>query len=246
MLTNRHALLLMLLAAPSVWADAGISDTANRHPEPAGEARAMPSDKELEQAIADPQRRLRMPSAAEIEQASAPVTVPDIGGLAGPSNVDVGQLAAQMEQAGAGENRLNLTQPQLIAFISLEMPRESLKRILEQASKLDAKVVLRGMRNRSMRQTVAAIQEISAGSQTGAALHPQLFSRFGVNQVPAVVLALPGALNGDCQQTSCSDPRSYAKVSGDVTLDYALDLIARQVPELQGAAQMFLAKMQAK
>lgn len=203
----------------------------------------LPSDGELEKA----QKKLRIPSATDVERQPIP-PMPNMEALgAGPSGkIDVGSLASKMEQMGVGENPLPAIQPQLYVFISLSMPKHSLERILDVAERTGAVVVLRGMKERSLRKTFAAVQELIGQRQVGVGLNPQLFQRFGVTSVPAIVLAKPEALAAECQQNKCVDPKSYAKLTGDVSIDYGLDLIERQAPTLRNESRFFLAKFKGR
>lgn len=223
---NRLALCLMMTFAAQAFAE-------NQTPR-------MPTEAEVSAA----QKKLRMPTDAEISRAVAP-TMPDLDALTAGvgGNIDVAGLASQMEQAGVGVNPIQSTEPQLYVFVSLSMPKESLQRILDLAERSGAVVVIRGMKDRSLKKTFAAMREVIGQRQVGVGIHPQLFQRFAVNSVPATVLAKPEALAGDCQQTRCIDPKSYAKVTGDVSIDYALEAIERQVPALRNETRYFLAKL---
>ena len=71
-----------------------------------------------------------------------------------------------------------------------------------------------------------------------AIIHPPAFTQFKVTQVPALVLAKPSQATR-IGTDGCAAPTSYIKVDGDVTQDYALDLIKRQAPTWADAARQF-------
>jgi conjugal transfer pilus assembly protein TrbC len=121
--------------------------------------------------------------------------------------------------------------PELLVFVSFSMPHESLVRLAEQARRADAVLVFRGVAGASLREMTARLAPLT---KAGAAMqiNPQAFTRFGIKAVPAFVVA-----EGDnsCAESSC-DGRAQL-VSGDVSLDFALERLARQGGPLARAAE---------
>jgi type-F conjugative transfer system pilin assembly protein TrbC len=74
-------------------------------------------------------------------------------------------------------------------------------------------------------------------------IDPTLFDRFGVKQVPAVVLVPGGACVADVRACPKVTP-AHVHVAGDVTLDYALDYIARSHPESRTLANTLHASLE--
>jgi conjugal transfer pilus assembly protein TrbC len=76
-----------------------------------------------------------------------------------------------------------------------------------------------------------------------AVIDPTLFERFNVKQVPAVVLVPDGACVAGISACPKVTP-AHVHVAGDVTLDYALDHIARTHPESRTLANSLHARME--
>ena len=57
-------------------------------------------------------------------------------------------------------------------------------------------------------------------------IHPEAFKLFRVDKVPAIVLA--DATSKTLTDDGCAQDTAYTKVSGDLTLDAALDLFSRR------------------
>lgn len=134
------------------------------------------------------------------------------------------------------------TAPAPIVFVSLSMPEAALRALLR--SDTVATLALRGMVDNSMARTVARLAELAgidleasvapdAPRWPALVIDPTLFQRFEVSAVPAFVLPLepPGA----CSDTRCETP-PHVKVAGDVTLDYALGVMAREAASARARA----------
>jgi conjugal transfer pilus assembly protein TrbC len=101
-------------------------------------------------------------------------------------------------------------------FFSFSVPEESLVQAMRQAQKLNATMVLRGLKNDNWNVTLKEILTLSqkAGVQKGAIIDPTLFDDFDVRVVPAVVY-------------QCEDG-SYYKVSGNIPVQNAMEIIFRR------------------
>jgi conjugal transfer pilus assembly protein TrbC len=150
-----------------------------------------------------------------------------------------------------GENRQAFEgaiggEPTLRIFVTLAMPEASLKLLAAQAAKAQATVVIRGLKDDSMRATLAAVQGIIGESQVAWQIDPQAFTRFRIERAPAFVLVAQGATastdNSDCK-TNCERPEAFVSVAGDVSLDYALGFIARTKPAFADDAQRYLKRL---
>lgn len=125
----------------------------------------------------------------------------------------------------------------LLAFVSLSMPREALTRIADQAERAGATLVFRGLKGDSMTRMGEEIQIIIGNRNVAVAIHPPAFQQFSVTRVPAFVLARSDAAN--VLDNGCAQADTFVKVSGDVTLDYALDVIERKSPAWSALARDF-------
>ena len=122
-------------------------------------------------------------------------------------------------------------EPDLLIFVSFSMPRDALVRTIEQAERAGGDAGLSGAQGRldetdGRRSSVPSIGE----RNVSAVIHPPAFQQFSIRQVPAVVIANRQEPDR-CMEDGCSKPETFVKVTGDVTLDFALDYIERKSPE---------------
>jgi len=137
--------------------------------------------------------------------------------------------------------------PQLYLFVSFSMPDITLKRLLVQASRIDGSLILRGLIDNDFGKTkdkIAQLLEADAMGNTttkgGLAIDPTLFERFDISQVPSFVLTNTPAKR--CSETEC--PKSdYARLSGDTTIEYVLETMAREAPAMKQSAQTLLDRL---
>jgi conjugal transfer pilus assembly protein TrbC len=98
-------------------------------------------------------------------------------------------------------------------FISLSMPKPSIKQLLEQSKELDAQVVLRGFINNSHKTTAEFMQDLVTTTQYGLIVDPELFSKYKVTEVPTFVIA---------------DDGKYDKLSGNISWHEAIKIIKKR------------------
>ena len=130
-------------------------------------------------------------------------------------------------------------------FITLNMPRPSLKLLTDQAARSGAVLVLRGLKSQSMRETVSAVGELIGESKATWIIDPEAFTRHAVRQAPTFVLALDDTVN-DAPRTcgaNCAATTGFVSVAGDVSLDYALETIMRRKPEAAPRANPILKRL---
>jgi|GEM_PF-5621726 len=128
------------------------------------------------------------------------------------------QQAFQEENKGQKSNPI---QSPLIIFVSFSMPKESIKGWIAQAQKVRAAVYIRGLVNNSFKDTTKAVSELVQDQIGGLLIDPNLFKKYAITQVPAVVVA-----NGNPGDAS----NSFDIIYGDVSLDYALEKINKSAP----------------
>ncbi len=92
-------------------------------------------------------------------------------------------------------------------FISFSMPKTLLMQYDAIAKKIGAKLVLRGFKNNSFKETINYIQEISSQG-IAIEVNPVLFQKFSINLVPSFVL---------------SDGDKFDKLVGNISINYALE-----------------------
>ena len=201
------------------------------------------SEQDIEQA----RQRHRMPSDTELQAAPAPAR-PNIDALPAPAagaSIDLEALArGYASQVEAMSQAQGLASgPGLLIFISLSMPQPTLQRLIDQAARAQASIVLRGFADGSLRTTVAQVQRLIGDRRVAVQIDPQAFDRYAVTRVPAFVLVRDGARPVACAGGSCAPSESFLRTSGDVSLDYALEYMQRSAPEFGPAADTFLKRI---
>ncbi len=131
------------------------------------------------------------------------------------------------------------TGPDLLVFVSFAMPQASLARLAADAGKTGAVLIFRGPKDGSLRKTLQAFEPL-ARRGAKAILHPEAFSRHRVEAVPMYLLGQAGG----CDDTaSCTDG---LRVTGDASLDFVLERMARTDHPLAGSAKARLARLRGK
>ncbi|WP_127476704.1 type-F conjugative transfer system pilin assembly protein TrbC [Sulfurivermis fontis] len=158
-------------------------------------------------------------------------------------DIDLDALMARYSNMGAAPP-LSRTDEQLLVFISASVPKESLRRLARQAADAGAPLVLRGVVGGDFPATAEFMRDILGEQEprARAMIDPTLFARFDVQQVPAVVLVPAGACVAGVRACPEATP-AHVHVAGDVTLDYALDYIARTHPDSRPVAHALLARV---
>jgi len=137
--------------------------------------------------------------------------------------------------------------PQLYVFVSFSMPEVTLKRLLTQASQTEASLILRGLIDDDIVQTKARIAQLLEADENGHtrikggfAIDPTLFERFDIQQVPTFVLTDTPATR--CTDANCTEV-THARLSGDTTLEYALETMRREAPAMKASAGELLSRI---
>lgn len=210
--------------------------------------RAVRSTPRITEQDLDAARRLhRMPTDAELARVPVP-SAPTIDALpqaAARPGIDLESIARGYQAIQRGETGAVVpsNDPRLLAFVSFSMPEATLMRLAEQASVAGATLVLRGLVDGSMRQTVAKAQRLVGSRQVAFQIDPLAFDRFGVSVVPAFVLLRRGAEPRSCDAGSCFAADAFAMTAGDVSIRYALEFISRAAPAFAGEAAILLRRV---
>ena len=191
-------------------------------------------------------RKYSMPGDTELRY--APVPTPNVEALPQPLSrtpIDLEALArGYASQADAMTQAQGLaTGPGLLVFVSLSMPRSTLQRLVDQAARAKASIVLRGFANGSLRDTVAQVQGLIGSRQVAVQIDPLAFDRYTVTRVPTFVLVRDGTRPVACASGSCAPADSFLRTSGDVSLDYALEHMRRSAPGFGPPADTFLKRI---
>lgn len=182
------------------------------------------------------------PDAQAIERAPIPLP-PKVSSPAGGTDIE----ALVRKHTGTAEpSREQPAQSALRVFVTLDMPAASLKGLADQAARSGATLVLRGLKDHSMRATLAAVQALIGERQVAWQIDPEAFKRFAVKRAPTFVL-LTGGAAGTAGASSCTADcplaSSFVAVAGDVSLGYALQAMVRQVPGSKPHAEPFLTRL---
>jgi conjugal transfer pilus assembly protein TrbC len=187
----------------------------------------MPTDAEL--------ARVPVPSTPRIDALPQPAT-------AGP--IDLAALAKGFEAQADKPTLGTAPGPRLLVFISLAMPEATITRLLDQAARARATLLLRGLVNGSLRDTVERMQRLIGDRQVAVQIDPQAFDRFGITRTPSFVLVRDGAAAQPCAAGLCIAGDQFVLVAGDVSLDYALKFFERSAPAMARDASVVLQRMQ--
>ena len=194
--------------------------------ERARKSQRMPTDAEL--------ARVPVPAAPRIDALPQPVTKAplDLEAVAKGFDADAAQPALA---ATAG--------PTLLVFVSFAMPEATLDRLLDQTARAGATLVLRGLVNGSMRDTVERVQRLIGERRVAVQIDPQAFDRFSIVRAPSFVLVRSGASAQPCSSGTCLASDQFMLAAGDVSLDYALRFFARSAPAKARDASSLLQRM---
>ena len=200
-----------------------------------------------EQDIDAAQRKYGPPSDTELRSAPMPIR-PNIEALPQPASgtsIDLEALArGYAAQTDATTQAQGLASgPGLFVFVSLSMPRPTLQRLIDQAARAQASIVIRGFAKGSLRDTVAQIQGLIGTRQVAVQIDPLAFDRFAITRVPSFVLVRGGTRPVSCSVGNCAPTDSFLRTSGDVSLDYALEHMQRSAPGFGSAIALFLKRI---
>ena len=112
-------------------------------------------------------------------------------------------------------------------FVSFSMPEALLVSLDQQARKIGAKMVIRGLKNNSFKETFAYIKSMNEKGLV-IDIDPKAFEEFEVTQVPSFVL---------------NDANSFDKLTGNVSMAYALKEFAEK-GDLPEKAKEYLRRLE--
>jgi len=113
---------------------------------------------------------------------------------------------------------------QLMIFVSTSMPKDALIQYSQQAKKSGGVLVLRGIINNSFRDTTKFILSLNKEG-TRAIIDPHSFRNFNVTNVPQIVVIKDGH---GCKDGRCNITPLHDKISGNISLHYALELLSKK------------------
>lgn len=206
-----------------------------------GQSVAFPSEKKIESEITRIEQARKEMFARDEVTKPAPAKAPDVPTpVLKQQRVDVLEIAKQYEQKAAPPTRPVKPQ-ELIVFVSFSMPEESLIRLAKQTERAGGVLVLRGFKDGSLKATSRAVQELGLAG-TSFQINPPAFSKYKVQTVPTVVLTKPEAAT-QIDGEGCALPDTYSSVTGDTSLDFALEAIGRNDKQFSYMAEQYVSKI---
>lgn len=155
---------------------------------------------------------------------------------------DIAAIASGYEALARSRGISAPSAPQVLILVSFSMPSSSLVRLADQARLGGGVLVLNGLKDGSLTATARAVHQVFGKEGAPLQVDPRPFSRYAVTAVPTFVLIGSDSKPQPCPDDACA-ATGFAKASGDVTLDYALEQIARVQPTWRPAAQAILRRL---
>lgn len=136
-----------------------------------------------------------------------------------------------------------------LVFVSFSMPDASLKQLLRDAGKVGAQLILNGLVDDDLKATsrrlltvqgidpeADSLSDYMTGAEVaGMGIDPTLFERLNIQHVPTFVLPLEPVQA--CAEGQGCPPFRHIRVSGDVSLAYALDKFTPELDQASGLQQ---------
>ena len=150
-------------------------------------------------------------------------------------------LPAERHAAGLGQSRPNTAET--LVFMSLAVPEAAWRQWARDAAATGAPLVLRGVGAGGLRAFVKRVGDRLGGAQAGVAIDPRLFRLFGIERVPAVVVA-PGGVP-PCASRGCAEAPAppHDRIAGNIGLAAALEAVADEGSVGRDVARRHLERM---
>jgi conjugal transfer pilus assembly protein TrbC len=143
----------------------------------------------------------------------------------GASALNIESLAAQYRESVTAP--VLDPKPQLVVFVSMNMPRASLEKLLDDAPRYGATLVMRGLIDGSITTTAGKVQQLIGTRRVAWTVDPDAFKRYRVNRVPSYVLVRAQNEVKDCGDSQCLASGEFVQLTGDVPIRYALEQFSR-------------------
>jgi type-F conjugative transfer system pilin assembly protein TrbC len=119
--------------------------------------------------------------------------------------------------------------PNLLIFISFSLSGQNIIQYAHEAKKIGASLVLRGMHEGSLQKTIIKLYELNKEG-VAAIIDPKSFEQYRITHVPSIVLTK----GNSCENCTLI----FDKVSGNISLEYALQLFAQKGDTKEIAAKL--------
>jgi conjugal transfer pilus assembly protein TrbC len=196
--------------------------------------RPLPVSKDQRVELLDKAERQMQPGRKLDIQPATPPTISTKDTI-----IDPEKIARQFNQINTKPKEEDTNE--VMIFVSTSMPKGSLQRIARDAKTTNSLIAIRGAsQGVGPGLWVKSVADLKPMTDLGVEVqyHPDLFDRYAIKRVPAVVVA-PEPVAG-CTEDAC---RPYAVLYGDVTLDYALERLANRKDGIGTVARERLKKM---
>lgn len=163
-----------------------------------------------------------------------------------PQNINkrlVPYLEESKQYFGIDDKTLKITKQdsnksRLLVFISSSMPENMLKQYALDARRFGGVLVLRGFIEGDLTKTISFIKSLNKGG-VEAIISPHGFRQMDVRHVPTIAVI---SASTECYLSDCERTPLYDKISGSVTLKYALEEISNSGENSREEALLFLNK----
>lgn len=135
--------------------------------------------------------------------------------------------------------KASITHYPLMIFVSSSIPKSSLKDLMIQAKQAGGILVFRGIIG-SLRNTQEFLADISK-ENVSAIIDPRLFDIFQIKLVPTFVVLSNS--NYDCQEQDCQFTPKHDRITGNITLKYALEQIEHAKVDASKTATEYLSRI---
>ena len=160
---------------------------------------------------------------------------------AGESGTHASPAPLPAERHAAGFRAARPNTAETLVFMSLAVPEAAWRQWARDAAAAGAPLVLRGVGTGGLRAFVQRVGERLGGARAGVAIDPRLFRLFGIERVPAVVVA-PGGVPPCASRGCAEDPAPpHDRIAGNIGLAAALEAIADEGAVARDAARRTLA-----
>lgn len=137
--------------------------------------------------------------------------------------------------------KATITHYPLMIFVSSSIPKNSLKDLMIQAKKSGGILVFRGIIG-SLKNTQNFLADISK-ENVSVIIDPRLFDIFQVELVPTFIVLSDSTQ--DCQERDCQFTPKHDRITGNITLKYALEQIENAKGDSGKTATEYLSRIHA-
>lgn len=162
--------------------------------------------------------------------------IADLASKEDPQNNNIVNLLKNYHFKPNDVKTSSITHYPVMIFVSSSIPNNSLKDLMIQAKKVGAVLVFRGFIG-SLKNTQEFLANI-AKENVSAIIDPRLFDIFQVKLVPTFIVLANNIQN--CEANNCNFTPKNDRISGNITLKYALEQIENSKSDSSTIASKYL------